>query len=313
MLESLFDVYMKPEIRTYNSEDFRNEYFNASPELDKLFKKSLEDFFCLRVEDLSEGVLKPIQPSREVSHTIIFVTEGTFKTKVGFKEYRVKPDQVLIYQAGAVFSTAEIHPEIHGFTCHFHPDILIGKYGNNTLLNEFEFLIVGNHPIIDISESSKPAILNLLERLCSEFKSDDRPNVSVVHSYLYALLAELQLLFGQNNRFDQSASFQITSQFKKLAYENVRKNLKVSHFAQMLNVSPNHLNKSVKHSTSKSASEINNEIKLIEIKFLLYQSGMSISEIAYDMGYLDASYFTRFFKKGTGVTPTEFRNRIEKS
>jgi len=303
---------VKSTIRTYNSEDFRNEYFN-SPELEKLFEKTLEDFFCLRIEDVSEGVLKPILPSREESHTIIFLTSGSYKTKIGFKEYTVQPNQIVIYQAGAVFSTEEVNNEVKGFTCHFHPDILIGKFGNHTLFTDFEFLNVGNPPIIHVKESSKPAILNLFQRLYAEFKSDERPNQTIVHSYLYALLAELQLLCGQHNVLNQSAAFQITTQFRKLAHENVKKNLKVADFAQMMSISPNHLNKSVKRITSKSASEINDEIKLIEIKFLLYQSSLSISEIAYEMGYLDTSYFTRFFKKRTNISPTSFREMIEKS
>lgn len=304
---------MRSRIETYNSKEFRDKYFNASPELELLFEKCVEDFFCLRLEDVSERVLKPILPSREESHTIIFLTEGSYKTKIGFKEYTIKSDQIVILQAGAVFSTPHISTEVKGFACHFHPDILIGKFGNHTLLTDFEFLNVGNHPVIEVKENAKPAILNLLERLCAEFKSDERPNPTIVHSYLYTLLAELQQLFGRNSRINQSASFQITSQFRKLAYRNVKKNLKVADFAEMMNISPNHLNKSVKHITSKSASELNDEIKLIEIKFLLYQSDLSISEISYEMGYLDASYFTRFFKKHTNSSPTEFRELIEKS
>lgn len=304
---------MKSRIETYNSKAFRNRYFNASPALEKLFEKCIEDFFCLRIEDVSERVLKPIMPCREESHTILFVTEGSYKTRIGFKEYTIHPDQIVILQAGAVFSTPEISTKVKGFVCHFHPDILIGKFGNHTLLTDFEFLNVGNHPIIHATKDSKPPILNLLERLCSEFKSDERPNPTIVHSYLYTLLAELQPLFGKNSLVNQTASFQITSQFRKLAYQHVKKNLKVADFAEMMNISPNHLNKSVKSITSRSASEINDEIKLIEIKFLLYQSGLSISEIAYEMGYSDASYFTRFFKKHAHISPTAFRELIEKS
>ncbi len=304
---------MKSKIKTYNSEDFRNEYFNASPELEKLFKKSIEDFFCLQIEDVSERVLKPILPSREESHTLIFVTEGSYKTKIGFQEYTVKPDQIVVIQAGAVFSTEEISTGVKGFACHFHPDILIGKFGNQALLTDFEFLNVGNHPIIDLKKEAKPAIRNLFERLCSEFKSYERPNPTIVHAYLYTLLAELKGLFGNNDLVNQGASFQITSRFRKLAYQNVKNNLKVADFAEMMHISPNHLNKSVKVITSKSASEVNDDIKLIEIKFLLYQSGLSISEISYEMGYSDASYFTRFFKKRTNVAPSKFRELIEKS
>lgn len=92
-----------------------------------------------------------------------------------------------------------------------------------------------------------------------------------------------------------------------------RKNLKVADFAKMMNVSPNHLNKSVKTITAKSVSQLIDDVKLIEIKYLLYQSNLSIREISYEMGYLDPSYFTRFFKRRTGMSPAEFRQLIEKS
>jgi len=304
---------LKSEIKTYNSEEFRKEYFNASPELDVLFRKSVEDFFCLKIEDISERVLKPILPSREESHTLIFVIEGTYKTKIGFKEYTVTPNSIVVYQAGAVFSTEQISKDIKGYTCHFHPNILIGKFGNRSLLSDFEFLNNGNHPLIKAQDSNKSAVISLLTRLESEFKSDTKPNADIVHSYLYALLTELRGLYGLTNPVDQNAPYQISSQFRTLANEKVKENLKVADFAKMMNISPNHLNKSVKATTSKSASQIIDEIRLIEIKYLLYQSGMSIREIAYEMGCLDPSYFTRFFKKHENVSPTEFRRLIEKS
>ncbi|MBU2940802.1 helix-turn-helix transcriptional regulator [Lacinutrix sp. C3R15] len=305
---------MQSEIKTYNSVDFRKKYFNESPELDKLFKKSVEDFFCLKNEDLIESVLKPINPSKEESHTIIFVTEGSYKTKIGFKKYTITPNTIVVLQAGAVFSTEQISKNLKGFTCHFHPNILIGKFGNRSLISDFEFLNTGSHPIIKVSSLfSKKSILRILERLTFEFKGDETPNPDIIHSYLYTLLTELKIIFGESNLVSHKASYQITSQFRLLAHKKAKENLKVTDFAKMMNISPNHLNKSVKTITSKSASEIINEAKLIEIKYLLYQSNLSISEISYEMGYLDASYFTRFFKKNENISPTEFRKMIEKS
>lgn len=305
---------MGTEIKTYNSRDFRKEYFNASPELNKLFEKSIEDFFCLKIQDLIERVTKPILPSREESHTLIFVTEGSYTTKIGFKEYTILPGNILIIQAGTVFSTEQITKNVKGFTCHFHPDLLIGKFGNRSLISEFEFLKTGHYPIINIRNTTvMTPVLNLFKRLASEFQSESIPNSDIIHSYLYALLTELKILSGSNNYVSQKASYLITSRFRILVHEKVKKNLRVADFAKLLNVSPNHLNKSVKFITSKSASTIIDEAKLIEVKYLLYQSNLSISEIAFEMGYFDISYFTRFFKKHENVSPSEFRKMIEKS
>tara|TARA_R110002126_G_scaffold165373_1_gene313239 strand:- start:2756 stop:3673 length:918 start_codon:yes stop_codon:yes gene_type:complete len=304
---------VKSEIKTYNSEDFRKEYFNVSPELNKLFEKNIEDFFCLKIEELIERVFKPIPPSREESHTLIIITEGSYKTKIGFKEHTITPNNILVIQAGTVFSTEDISKKVKGYTCHFHPDILVGEFGNRSLVSDFHFLNNGNYPIIEINQDSKNAILNVFQRLVTEFKRDEKPNPDIVHAYLYTLLTELKILYRLKNLNRQNASYRITNQFRILANKKAKDNLKVADFAKLMNISPNHLNKSVKATTSKSATEIIDEIKLIEIKYLLYQSNLSISEISYEMGYLDVSYFTRFFNKREGVSPKEFRILIEKS
>ncbi|MGB3467215.1 MAG: helix-turn-helix transcriptional regulator [Cyclobacteriaceae bacterium] len=304
---------MGTNIKTYNSEGFRKEYFNKNPALDQLFKKSIEDFFCLRIEDLITGVLKPIQPSREESHTLIYVTDGSYKTKIGFKEYTIKPQNILVLQAGTVFSVEQISTDVKGFTCHFHPDILIGKFGNRALISEFEFLNTGNHPIIHVKHSAEAALRNICQRLMAEFRGDETPNPDIIHSYLYALLAELKVLYRQHHSAGQGAAYKITTEFRLLVHQKVKENLKVADFAKLMNISPNHLNKSVKAITAKSASEIIDDIKLIEIKYLLYQSHLSISEISYEMSYLDPSYFTRFFTKKENISPTRYREKIEKS
>ena len=304
---------MRAKIKTYNSEDFRQEYFNNDSELNRLFEKSIADFFCLRIEDLISGVLKPIAPSREESHTLIFVTYSSYKTEIDFKGYEIRANQILTIQAGAVFSVDEIIGNVRGYVCHFHPNTLIGLFGNRSLISEFEFLNTGNYPVIDLKESARIAVVNLFERMVSEFKSEGHPNSSIIHSYLYALLTELKILYGKEYISSLSASYRLLSKLRMLAHQKVKENLKVADFASIMNVSPNHLNKAVKSITSKKASEIIDEIKLIEIKYLLYQSNLSISEISYQMGYLDPSYFTRFFKKREKISPTDFRKMIEKS
>ena len=304
---------MQSKIKTYNTKEFQKEYLNSSPELNKLFEKSLEDFFCLRIEGLIERVYKPIAPSKEESHTLIFVTDGSYKTKIGFKEYTISSNQIVALQAGVVFSTEQLSKNVKGYTCHFHPNILIGKYGNRSLNLEFDFLNIGNYPIIEIPNYAKSTILNLLQRLTTEFEGEGKPNSDIVHAYIYTLLTELKGLYGQNNLLEKSAAYYITNQLRTLVHQRVNENLKPSDFAKMMNISPNHLNKSVKTITSKSASYLIDEVKLTEIKYLLYQSNLSIREISYEMGYTDPSYFARFFKKREGISPVDFRQMIEKS
>jgi AraC-like DNA-binding protein len=58
-------------------------------------------------------------------------------------------------------------------------------------------------------------------------------------------------------------------------------------------------------------SEIIETRKLVEAKQLLMNSEKSVSEICFELGYNEKSYFTRVFRKNTGITPTDFRKKLE--
>ena len=82
----------------------------------------------------------------------------------------------------------------------------------------------------------------------------------------------------------------------------------VQEFADYLSVSPNHLNKSVKITTGKSAHELLEEMRILEAKVLLSQTELSIGEIAFRLGKVDPSDFSRFFRAKTHLTPKQYRN-----
>lgn len=87
----------------------------------------------------------------------------------------------------------------------------------------------------------------------------------------------------------------------------------VADYATILNVSPNHLTKSVKAITGKSPTQWIDELIVLEANLLLYHGRLTISEISIELGINDPAYFGRMFKKYTGQTPTDFRNQIGKT
>jgi len=68
----------------------------------------------------------------------------------------------------------------------------------------------------------------------------------------------------------------------------------------------------VKTQSGKPAIKHIHERQLLEAKRLLFHANNSLKEIAFDLGFSDASYFNRFFKRETGVTPAEYRADIRK-
>jgi len=138
------------------------------------------------------------------------------------------------------------------------------------------------------------------------------PKLTVVKHLLSALLAQLesdhdsQLAQKQASNYGHLATF---NQFLKLLEINYKQSESVQFYADHLHTSVRNLNLICQTVFNKSVSEIVENRKLIEAKQLLVSTNQSISEIGYELGYNEKSYFSRVFAKKEGVTPTEFRTK----
>ena len=86
--------------------------------------------------------------------------------------------------------------------------------------------------------------------------------------------------------------------------------VQVTFYAKKLFISAGHLNDTIKKMTGKNAKSFINERRILEAKRLLFWTETSIQEVAWKTGFKDPAYFTRFFKKHTGVLPASFQKQI---
>lgn len=98
-------------------------------------------------------------------------------------------------------------------------------------------------------------------------------------------------------------------EFKQLVQKHYKKQKQVKEYAVLLNITPLYLNEIVKDITGFSASHWIQEEIILEAQRLLYYTDLDIKQIAFQLGYEDHAYFSRFFKKNTGNTASEFRER----
>jgi len=95
--------------------------------------------------------------------------------------------------------------------------------------------------------------------------------------------------------------------FLRILEDNFRRDAGVSFYADKMNMSERNLNIICKNNFQKSVSEIIETRKLIEAKRMLLYSDKTVSEIGYELGYNEKSYFTRVFHARMEITPTRFR------
>ncbi|WP_029272256.1 AraC family transcriptional regulator [Flavobacterium sp. KJJ] len=299
------------KVKTYGAKGFREKFLGLDNPANQLFTSNSERFFCLKMEETMQ-LQHPVPPSKHSCHTIIFITSGVHVIKIGFEEYLTNPNEIIVVPAGQIFSIEHINSKHVGYICQFHPDVLIGKYANGEMIHDFDFLKIGGTPNIVFSETNAFFIFNLFHRLQVEYVENGISNLELVQSYLMALFCEMNKNAVKTSK-NGTAAMALSAKFKELIYANLKINHQVKFYASLLNVSPNHLNKSVKTATGKSATKWIDETILLEAKYLLYQTTLSVSEIAMHVGHEDQSYFSRFFKKHEDLTPIQYRKLIDKS
>ncbi len=172
-----------------------------------------------------------------------------------------------------------------------------------------------NNASIDLQTG---ACFNRLNELCAIMNDEMQqavPDLSIVRHLLSALfiMIESERKKVAHEGPDRNAIQNETYiNFMKILEENYRRPLGVEFYAEKLFMSARNLNLICQNIMSQSVSEIIETRKLTEAKNLLVSTNKSISEIGFELGYNEKSYFSNVFKKKTGQTPTEFRDEMRK-
>jgi AraC family transcriptional activator of pobA len=300
---------MSNPIKTYRTETFREEYIEPG----QLLKPGFEQFFIVRVEDLIRRMRLPVPPTRTDASTLIFLTEGEAVMSIGSETYAIRQHECLVVPAGQVFAFESGVNQNRGYLCNFHRDFLIGQRAHGSWLREFEFLSVWGNPRISLTPETAGFVQPLMHRMLREYLANALSRPDLLQAYLVALLCEVNHAYQPVAAGAPTAARYLANQFRELLSAHFKSQQLVADYAARLCVSPNHLNKVVKAITGKSPTKWIAETVVLEAKVLLHQSALSVGEVAAEVGLVDASYFSRLFKKHEGLTPLEFRNRIEKS
>lgn len=154
----------------------------------------------------------------------------------------------------------------------------------------------------------------LCELMYNETKQDE-PNYSVIQHLLSALFIKIETERQRREIGNGSAAKTQNITFKnflKILEDNFRRPEGVEFYAEKLFMTSRNLNLICQNILQQSVSEIIETRKMIEAKNLLITTEKSISEIGYELGYNEKSYFTTAFKRKSGQTPSEFREEMRK-
>ncbi len=255
-------------------------------------------------------------PHRHDFYEILYLTNGSGFHIIDENKYEIAPPCVFFMSPGQAHKL-ELSQDIKGFIFLFNTEFYILNQKNQNRLLEFPFFFSTEkiNPPLDLLDQSDISFLHMLfERGCMEMTNINGPSDEIIRSILDLILLICDKLYPESLRTVQSGKGHfLVKNFLQLIEENYQNNLRVNDYAQKLSITPNHLTQMVKAITGKSSTALLQEKNIVEIKRFLLHTEMTVSEIAEVMSFPDQSYFTKYFKKNTGVTPLQFRKESMKN
>jgi AraC-like DNA-binding protein len=219
-----------------------------------------------------------------------------------------KPNQMLTARG--------LQYEEKGFVIHLHEDFLMG-HPLFTEIKKYNFFDYENHEALHLLPREKEIMWSLYNKMESEYKNNpDEFSKSIILSHLDSMLKYAQRFFKRQFIDRKPLSGLTVTKFNDCLDEYFKKEETeekglptVIYMASQLHLSPKYLSDLLKQETGKTALELIHLYVISEAKNMLVAGGLSISEIAYQLGFENPPYFSRLFKKVVGVSPKEYTNQ----
>ncbi|MBO9205444.1 MULTISPECIES: helix-turn-helix domain-containing protein [Niastella] len=153
----------------------------------------------------------------------------------------------------------------------------------------------------------------MITKLNAEYRRPGEWQQQMLTAYLTVLLTYLSRLYNEQFSHEgPSTEKLLLKRFQEKINAHYRELHEVSEYASQLNMSAGHLSEVVKVQSGKPAIKHIHDRLIMEARRLLFHTNNSLKEISFDLGFTDASYFNRFFKRETGITPADYRASIRK-
>ena len=220
----------------------------------------------------------------------------------------VSPGQVHCWGAGST---------LRGPMVAFTRGFFDGDSPPPSALLEFSFWFPERLTPLAVAAVDVAAFATVWAEITAEFHSRAAGYETVLRALLRVLFVRAHRLYEhQASVRDGKApvardASRLTRRFRLAVEDHFRRLAAVGDYARLLGVRPEHLSASVLAATGRPAGELIRQRLLLEARRLLLHTGQTVAEIAYGLGFADPAYFSRFFRRASGLSPGEFRAECE--
>ena len=247
---------------------------------------------------------------------IVICTEGIAQFDYDGQQIRLHKDDLFLYMPHSVVTNFMSSSDFNCRQIWFSRGELwnINKYGEVSL-SDLPYL--KRHPIMHLTEDDVKLLDDYFQLLCHRMR-DSSPVLysNIVRSLVSTMMLEILCMMRRQKPEDKVATSvhrqRLANEFMRLVEQSDGRIRRVDDFASRLNVTPKYLSILLKETMSRRPSEMIHFYTLKAIERRLRYTDMTMQEIANDLNFANASFFGKYFKEHTGMTPLDYRNKYRR-
>lgn len=269
-----------------------------------------KDIFSLSVVDFDEVCVVNKQEQVD-SYRIFWIKEGKGSYSIDFNSFDFDGEVLFFLSPGQVFSiNSEAIKEayqlsfIRDFYC-------IQTHDKEVSCNGVLFNNIYESPFVKPSQDESIKLNAILINLMEEFRLTDTAQYEMLQSYLKQFIIQSVRIKKERDVVNDATETKLFKDFSVLVDLNFKKEHSVSYYAARLGLSPKSLTKHFQKIGAQTPRDFIKNRIILETKRKLLYSDDSVKQIAYDLGFNDPAYFTRFFTKAVEKSPLQFKKELK--
>ena len=225
------------------------------------------------------------------------------------QNYSIKPNTIVFFNPDSIIRTIKCSSNAAAYLLAF----------SKSFVNEIQidlstslpvYMRFGKAPVLEVTPQDVDEIRQLFQLIKTMLRSDKE---RYRHEIIRTLFTTAFYIITEINQREQPGEMKqgrcevLFDEFMSLLQQYNKRERNVSFYAKQLNITPKYLSSVVKEVSGKTAARWIDESVILEAKALLKYSGMSIQEIAYHLNFSTQSFFGKYFRSHTGMTPSAYR------
>ncbi len=275
-------------------------------------EQQANEFFVYENEGITISE-KLFRPARSAHFSMHLNLGEPLEIKYNLINYVVQKNSLFIIHPGIIHVLKEVE-HLPTITMGFTPDFFAASMMHKKHADALGFLSPQSVPLFLLAEKEAQALYPLMLYLKNMINNNGHlfKEEMIYHGFNLFMLevAAIANKYRGNDAQGMTRQRDILLNFLKLLAAHFKEERSVQFYANALFLTPKHLTKTVKELTTKTCGEFIDEMVIAEAKILLGDLSYSVGQVADYLHFSDQFFFSKFFKRRTGLSPKEYKDSL---